>query len=95
MDAFNSLLEVVATLRAPGGCPWDRQQTHESIIPHLIEEAYEVVDALRNGKEKELVDELGDLLLQVLLHAQIASEEGRFDIQKVIENLHTKLVRRH
>ena len=82
-------------LRAPDGCPWDREQTHESLRNHLLEEAYEVYDALGAGASKELAGELGDLLLQVVLHAQLAAEEGVFDLTDVWQALATKIVRRH
>ncbi|MBN2433252.1 MAG: nucleoside triphosphate pyrophosphohydrolase [Acidobacteria bacterium] len=82
-------------LRAPGGCPWDREQTHESLKPHLIEEAYEVLHALDADDDEELREELGDLLLQIVFHAQLAREEGRFDMQGVIDSIHAKIVRRH
>jgi MazG family protein len=86
---------VQARLRAPGGCPWDREQTHQTLKTYLIEEAYEVLDALDQDNPKELVEELGDLLLQVLFHADIAREAGRFDISDVISGIHDKMVRRH
>jgi MazG family protein len=94
----NSLLElvrIVAKLRDPnGGCPWDLEQTHDSLTPYVVEEAYEVVDAIKLDRPK-LKDELGDLLLQVVLHAQIASEEKTFSLQEVIEGISKKLVYRH
>lgn len=93
--AFAALVEVVARLRAPDGCPWDRAQTHTSLIPYLVEEAYEAVEAIQKGDPIALKDELGDLLLQVLLHAQIEAEVGSFDIVDVVENLREKLIRRH
>ena len=89
------LLEVMAVLRSEEGCPWDRRQTHGSLAPYLIEEAYEVVDAIERGGDGALREELGDLLLQVVFHAQIATEEGRFDFHDVAEALATKLVDRH
>ena len=92
---FEKLVEVVAALRAPGGCPWDREQDHASLRKYLIEEAYEVVDSIDQGSSAKLEDELGDVLLQVLLHAEIASEEGRFTIAEVCERIRKKLVRRH
>ncbi len=92
---FAALAEVVARLRAPDGCPWDRAQTHTSLIPYLVEEAYEVVEAIQKGDPIALKDELGDLLLQVLLHAQIEAEKESFDIVDVVENLREKLIRRH
>ncbi|SDY94932.1 nucleoside triphosphate pyrophosphohydrolase [Thermoactinomyces sp. DSM 45892] len=92
---FDYLVEVIETLRSPDGCPWDRKQTHESLRPYLIEEAYEAIEAIHNGDEDSLADELGDVLLQVLLHAQIGRDEGTFDIRDVIENLTEKMIRRH
>jgi nucleoside triphosphate diphosphatase len=90
------LLEIMATLRDPGGgCPWDLEQTNASIAPHTIEEAYEVDDAIRRGDWDGLRDELGDLLLQVAFHAQIAREAGRFDFADVVGAICDKLVRRH
>ncbi len=82
-------------LRAPDGCPWDREQTHETLRNHLLEEAYEVYDALADGATPELAGELGDLLLQIVLHAQLAAEEGVFDLTDVWQSLATKIVRRH
>ena len=94
-EAFVELVKVVARLRGPGGCPWDRAQTHRSLVPYLIEEAYEVAEAIEEGAPERLKDELGDLLLQVLLHARMEEERGRFSIVDVVENLREKLVRRH
>ena len=94
-QAFLRLHEIVARLRAPDGCPWDREQTHMSLRRHLIEEAYEVQDAIETGDDAHLCEELGDLLLQPMLHAQIAAEENRFDIAEVLNTLSDKLVRRH
>lgn len=94
-DALADLRAVVHRLRAPGGCPWDREQTHESLIPHLIEEAYEVAEAIRNGDMAHLREELGDLLLQPVLHAEIASETGEFDLDAIARELTEKLIRRH
>ena len=93
--AFLELVEIIARLRAPDGCPWDREQTHMSLRRNLVEEAYEAVAAIESGDDAELADELGDILLQVVLHAQIASEQGRFDIEDVSRAIVTKLVRRH
>jgi XTP/dITP diphosphohydrolase len=91
-----ALIAVVQRLRDPvHGCPWDLEQTHTSLIPYVLEEAHEVADAIRNGDDAHLQEELGDLLLQVLLHAQIASEAGRFDLAVVARGLREKLVRRH
>ncbi len=89
------LAEVIARLRAPDGCPWDQEQTHESLRPYLIEEAYEVVEAIDADDPTALSEELGDLLLQVALHAQIATEYGEFTLTDVIRSIHDKLVRRH
>lgn len=96
MLAMRSLVEVVARLRSPdGGCPWDLAQTPETLTPYIIEEAYEVVDAIRQGHLDHIVDELGDLLLQVVLQAQIAQDYGQFTLEDVAEAIATKLVRRH
>lgn len=92
---FHDLVEVVAKLRSPGGCPWDIKQTHESLKPFLLEEAYEVLEALDTQNPQHLREELGDLLLQVLLHAHIESEKQTFDIEDVITDLTHKLIRRH
>ncbi len=93
--AFARLTAIVAQLRAPDGCPWDREQTHETLRPHLIEEAYETLHAIETRDDENLCEELGDLLLQPVLHAQIAQEEKRFDIVDVLEGISNKLVRRH
>ncbi len=93
--AFAKLAAVMARLRAPGGCPWDREQTHNTLRTYLIEEAYEVLDALDSQDDAKFAEELGDLLLQVLFHAQIAAEERRFNISDVIREIHDKMVRRH
>jgi MazG family protein len=84
-----------ARLRAPKGCPWDREQTHSSLRTYLVEETYEVLDALESGDPRKFAEELGDLLLQVVFHAELAAEAGTFDITEVIEQIHAKLVRRH
>jgi len=94
-DAFTKLVEIMARLRAPGGCPWDREQTHKSIKPYLIEEAYEVAEAIETRTSGELRKELGDLLLQVVFHAQLASEAGRFSVTDVVDAINEKMVRRH
>lgn len=94
--ALQNLIDVVAKLRSPqGGCPWDLEQTPETLIPYILEEAYEVVDAIRSGDQQAIVDELGDLLLQVILQAQIASETQQFSIADVANNITEKLIRRH
>lgn len=92
---FKELVEVISRLRAPDGCPWDREQTHKSLKPNMLEEAYEAVDAIDSGDMNNLKEELGDVLLQVVLHAQIASEEGAFDIEDVSRELKEKLIHRH
>jgi MazG family protein len=94
-DSFAKLCEIVAKLRAPGGCPWDREQTNESLLPATIEEAYEVVEAARAKNDAHFREELGDLLLLVVMHAEIANESGRFNIGKVASEIADKLVRRH
>lgn len=92
---FKNLVELISRLRAPDGCPWDREQTHESLKPMLLEEAYEVIEAIDEGIDEEFTGELGDLLLQVIFHAQIGSEENRFTITDVIERVSSKMIRRH
>lgn len=94
-DEFTELVELIARLRAPGGCPWDREQTHESLKPMMLEEAYEVVEAIDEGNDEEFKGELGDLLLQVVFHSQIATEEDRFTVAEVIERISSKMIRRH
>src|SRR6266536_5209712 len=94
-DHFGKLCEIVAELRAPGGCPWDREQTHESLLPALIEEAYEVAGALRAGDDANFREELGDLLLLIVMHAEIAREGGLFNIDNVLADVTNKLIRRH
>src|SRR5919107_4696372 len=90
------LLEIMAALRTPGtGCPWDLQQDFSSIAPYTLEEAYEVADAIARGDLDDLREELGDLLLQVVFHARMAQEQGRFDFGDVVEAITTKLLRRH
>src|SRR6266478_9999815 len=92
---FEKLVAVQARLRAPNGCPWDREQTHQSLRTYLIEEAYEVVEALESGNDAKFAEEMGDLLLQIVFHSQIASEEGRFTVAEVIREIHDKMIRRH
>jgi MazG family protein len=92
---FEKLVALQARLRAPGGCPWDREQTHESLRRFLAEETYEVLDAMENGTPREFAGELGDLLLQVVFHSVLAEEAGRFTVADVIESIHAKMVRRH
>jgi MazG family protein len=95
MSQFPKLVELMARLRGPDGCPWDRQQTYDTIKPFLLEETYEVVDAIGARDWDELANELGDLLLQIIFFSQMAAEENRFTIEDVIERIHTKMVRRH
>ena len=92
---FSELVELISRLRAPGGCPWDREQTHESLKPMMLEEAYEVVEAIDEGNDEEFVGELGDLLLQVVFHSQIATEQDRFTVVDVIDRVSSKMIRRH
>lgn len=92
---FKKLVNVQARLRAPNGCPWDREQTHQTLRTYLIEEAYEVLDALDSGDHAKFAEELGDLLLQIVFHSQIAQEQGRFTVSDVIREIHDKMVRRH
>jgi tetrapyrrole methylase family protein / MazG family protein len=92
---FEKLVALQARLRAPQGCPWDREQTHESLRKFLVEETYEVLDAMEKGDAREFSSELGDLLLQIVFHSILAEETGRFTISDVIESVHTKMVRRH
>ncbi len=94
-DEFDRVVAIMAQLRAPGGCPWDRNQTHESLKPYLIEETYEALDTIDRRDFAKLKEELGDVLLQVLFHSQIGSEEGTFTITDVVQQLGDKLVRRH
>lgn len=95
MGGMERLLEVMRRLRGPGGCPWDRAQTHESLIPYLLEEASEAADALLRKDPKEMAEELGDVLLQVAFHSVIAEEEGRFSYGDVERSIVEKLIRRH
>src|SRR5215470_13191489 len=94
-DHFAQLCDIVAKLRAPGGCPWDREQTHESLLPAIIEEAYEVAEAARAKNDAHFREELGDLILLVVMHAEIAREAGRFNIDNILREISDKLVRRH
>jgi tetrapyrrole methylase family protein / MazG family protein len=92
---FSELRQIIAELRGPNGCPWDKKQTHRSLKPYLIEEAYEFIDAIDNEDDEEMINELGDVLLQVMLHAQIGEDEGLFSIEDVIGAISSKMVRRH
>lgn len=94
-ERFDKVAGIMAALRAPNGCPWDRKQTHKSLKPYLLEETYEVLETIDHGDEATLREELGDVLLQVLFHSQIAAEAGTFTIDDVLETLAEKLIRRH
>jgi uncharacterized protein YabN with tetrapyrrole methylase and pyrophosphatase domain len=94
-SAIEDLLKVMAKLRSPKGCPWDREQTHLTLRRHAIEEVYELIDAIEARDDHEIAEELGDLLLQVVFHAQMAKERGAFDFEKVTRHLVDKLIRRH
>jgi len=93
--AINDLLKVMAKLRSPKGCPWDREQSHLTLRRHAIEEVYELIDSIEAGDDHEMAEELGDLLLQVVFHCQLARERGAFDFEKVTRHLVDKLIRRH
>jgi MazG family protein len=93
--AINDLLKVMAKLRSPMGCPWDREQSHLTLRRHAIEEVYELIDSIEAGDDHEMAEELGDLLLQVVFHCQLARERGAFDFEKVTRHLVDKLIRRH
>ena len=94
-QSFDRIVEIMAALRAPGGCPWDRKQTHESLKPYLLEETYEVLETIDQQDKQKLREELGDVLLQVLFHSRIASEDGSFTVTDVMDQLGDKLIRRH
>src|SRR5947199_7178275 len=94
-SAVNYLLKVMARLRSPTGCPWDREQDHRSLRFHAVEEVYELIDAIEARDDHEMMEELGDLLLQVVFHCQLARERGAFDFEKVCRHIAEKLVRRH
>src|SRR5271167_3154069 len=94
-ERFERAVAIMERLRAPGGCPWDREQTFDSIKPYTLEETYEVLEAIDNRDWKELTGELGDLLLQVLFYSQMAKEDGRFSVDDVLDRLADKLVHRH
>jgi len=95
MENLKKLVDIIARLRAPDGCPWDRKQDHSSLRPYLLEETYETIEAIDHGDDSKLAEELGDLLLQIMLHSQIASERGAFDIEKVAALIGQKLIDRH
>jgi len=94
-SALDDLLRIMARLRSPTGCPWDREQDHQSLRWHAVEEVYELLDAIEAGDDQEMAEELGDLLLQVVFHCQLANERGAFDFEKVARRIADKLVRRH
>lgn len=93
--SFESFVEIVAHLRAPDGCPWDKEQTHESLRKHLLEESFEAITAIDSGDFADMREEFGDLLLQIVLHAQIANEETQFNVNDVVQGIYSKIVRRH
>ncbi len=95
LNQFDTLVNIVAKLRAPDGCPWDREQTHASLRENLLEECYEVLEALDEGDSGKLCQELGDLMMQIVLHAQIATEAGEFELGDVVNGINTKLIHRH
>jgi tetrapyrrole methylase family protein/MazG family protein len=95
LKKFTTLVEIIARLRGPNGCPWDKEQTHASLRSNLLSECYEVLEALDKGDAAQLGEELGDLLLQIVLHAQIAKDSGEFEIGDVIESITAKIIRRH
>jgi len=95
LSQFATLVDIIAKLRAPNGCPWDRKQTHASLRENLLEECYEVLEALDKGDSKKLCHELGDLLMQIVLHTQIATEAGEFELGDVVNSINTKLIHRH
>lgn len=95
LGEFSKLRDIIATLRGPQGCPWDKEQTHESLKKYLIEETYEVIEAIDSGNIDHLIEELGDVLLQIMLHAQIGEDEGYFAINDVIQSISSKMIRRH
>ena len=95
MGYLEKLVDLIGVLRSENGCPWDREQTHATLRPNMVEEAYEAIDAINDNDMKHLQEELGDVLLQVILHSQIAKEEGAFDIEDVAKGLHDKIIHRH
>lgn len=95
LNSFDSLLQVIRDLRGPDGCPWDKVQTHGTLAPYAIEEVFEMVEAIESGDEKHICEELGDVLFQVVLHAQLGAERGSFTISEVLDSITSKIVRRH
>jgi MazG family protein len=94
-QSFQRLRDIIDRLRSPEGCPWDRKQTHQSLKPYLVEECYEVLQAIDKGEPQKLKEELGDLLLQIMLHARIAAEDGEFNVDDVMDKISDKLIHRH
>ena len=94
-NLFSKLIDIVERLRAPDGCPWDKEQTHESLLPYFLEETYEVIESVESNDWKTLKEELGDVLLHILLQAQIAKERNKFDIQDTLNGINKKLINRH
>jgi tetrapyrrole methylase family protein/MazG family protein len=95
LDEFTTLLDIIARLRAPDGCPWDREQTHVSLKPNLLEECYEALEAIDEADDRKLCEELGDILMQIALHSQMGREDGHFSMGDVLQSINTKLIRRH
>src|SRR4030042_6156529 len=95
LNRFETLVEIIGRLRAPDGCPWDKEQTHRTLRANLLSECYEVLEALDKGDPKELCEELGDLLLQIILHAQIAKDDKEFEMGDVIKSITAKIIRPH
>ena len=93
--SFEDLVKIMATLRSPGGCPWDRQQTHQSLLPYLVEESHEYIDAAQADDKAHMAEELGDVLFQVVFHSQVANENGDFSIDDVVQGICEKMIRRH
>ncbi len=95
VDSFQKLLDIMAALRAEDGCPWDREQTRESLTPYLVEETYEVLEAIDEGSPQKIKEELGDLLFQIVFHCQLAKERGEFSMEDVINAIAEKMIGRH
>jgi len=95
LPEFQTLVEIIARLRGPNGCPWDKEQTQKSLTPYIIEEAYELVEAIEGGSQSEIRDELGDFVFQFVLQAQVAADEGHFSVVDVLRGLNEKMIRRH
>lgn len=95
LNTFEALLQIIKDLRGPGGCPWDKEQTHKTLAPYAIEETHEMTEAIESGNDAHMCEELGDVLFQVILHAELASERKAFNIYDVIESINSKIVRRH